>query len=256
MTKSKKTLGIISTVFLTGLLVFIYYSFECFFYSDFGRGCSSTGIGYYPTTTSRIIGYFLLITSTTLFIASIWKFKGHSKWWIIPSIVIFGIAFYGNGYMIFNRGGCGLSINRTTFFINQTELGNYAKADDGETMYLDSLKTGKYKGKLLGYSINGKKLIAFRIGESPLKVKTSFLFWKVRNNVILNDISYGLNTFRNFEAEDEKGHYEFIGGQGMTEENFMEEFVLTQKEIIGKQIKNKRIINESDGTTRFVFETE
>jgi hypothetical protein len=205
--------------------------------------------------TSRIIGYFLLTISTILFIASIWKFKGLSKWWTIPAIVIFGIAFYGNGYMIFNKGGCGQSLNRTILFIHQTKLGDYAKAD-AEIIYLDSLNAGKYQGKLLGYSINKKELTAFRIGEQPLKVKTSFLFWKVRNNVILNDISYGLNTYRNFEAEKDKGHYEFIGGQGMTEENFVDEFILTQKAIIGEQIKNKRIVNESDGTTRFLFETE
>jgi hypothetical protein len=254
MTKNKKILGIISTVFLTGLLVFIYYSFEHFFYSDFGRGCSSTGIGYYPTMISRIIGYFLLTTSITLFITSIWKFKRLSKWCTIPAILIFGIAFYGNGYMIFNKGGCGYSLNQTTFFINQIKLGDYAK-EDGETINLDSLKAGKYQGKLLGYSIVGKELTAFRIGEQPLKVKTSFWFWKVRNNVILDDISYGLSTYRNLETENDKGHYEFIGGQGMTEENFMEEFVLTEKYLIGKQFTNKQIVNGTDGTTRFLFET-
>ncbi|MCL2131827.1 MAG: hypothetical protein FWH36_05175 [Lentimicrobiaceae bacterium] len=254
MAKIKKILGITTTVLLIGLLVFFYYGLEDFFYSDFGCGCSSTCIGYYPTLTSRIIGYFLLTTSTILFIASIWKIKGLSKWWVIPAIVIFGIAFYGNGYMIFNKGGCGQSLNRTILFINQTKLGDYVK-DDAETMSLDSLNAGRYKGKLLGYSIEGKELTAFRIGEPPLKIKTSFWFWKVRNNVILDDISYGLNTYRNFEVED-KGYYEFIGGQGMTEENFMSEFVLTQKYLIGKQLKNKRIINESDGTTRFLFETQ
>ena len=147
--------------------------------------------------------------STVLFIASIWKLKGLSRLWTIPASFIFGLAFYGNGYMIFNKGGCGYSLNKTTFFINQTKLGDFAKAD-AETINLDSLKDGKLKGKLLGYSINGKELTAFRIGEEPLKVKTSFLFWKVRNNVIINDISYGLNTFRNFEAEKINGQYELI----------------------------------------------
>lgn len=156
--------------------------------------------------------------------------------------------------MIFNKGGCGLSLNKTTFFINQTKLGDFAK-EDGETINLDSLKDGKLKGKLLGYSIKGNELTAFRIGEKPLKIKTSFLFWKVRNNIILNDISYGLNTFRNFEAENVKGHYEFVGGQGMTEKDFLDEFVLTQKEL-SSNLKNKIIINNSDGTTRFLFEKE
>lgn len=196
----------------------------------------------------------MLSASTALFIASIWGYKGLSKWWIIPALVIFGTAFYGNGYMIFNKGGCGYSINQTTFFINQTKLGDYAKPD-GEIINLDSLKDGKLKGKLLGYSLNGNELTAFRIAEKPLKVNTSFLFWEVRNNVILNDISYGLSTFRNFEAEKIKGFYEFIGGQGMTEKDFLDEFV-TQKELSISDLKNKKIINESDGTTRFLFEIE
>lgn len=59
------------------------------------------------------------------------------------------------------------------------------------------------------------------------------MFWKVRNDVILDDISYGLSTFRNLKAKKTKGHYEFIGGQGIAEENFMTEFVLTHKEFVG-----------------------
>jgi hypothetical protein len=254
MTRTKKTIGIIATIILTTLLGLLYYSLEDFFYSDFGCGCSSTCVGYYPVMTSRLIGYGLLIGSTLLFIASIWKFKELSKWWTIPALIIFGIAFYGNGYMIFNRGGCGYSINQTTFFVNQTKLGDYAKWD-AETVNLDSLKEGNLKGKLLGYSINDNELTAFRIGEEPLKVKTSFLFWKVRNNVIVNDISYGLNTFRNFEAEKIKGQYEFIGGQGMTEKDFLDEFILTQKEL-SSSLMNKKIKNNNDGTTRFLFEKE
>jgi hypothetical protein len=254
MTRTKRTIEIIVTFILTALLGLFYYFLEDFFYSDFGCGCSSTCIGYYPILTSRIIGYALLIGSTVLFIASVWKLKGLSRLWTIPAMIIFGLAFYGNGYMIFNKGGCGYSLNQTTFFINQTKLGDFAKSD-AETINLDSLKNGKLNGKLLGYSINRNELTAFRIGEKPLKVKTSFLFWKVRNNVIINDISYGLNTFRNFEAEKVKGHYEFIGGQGMTEKDFLDEFVLTQKELT-INLKNKKIINQSDGTTRFLFEKE
>ncbi len=252
MTRTKKIIGIVLTIILTTFLGLFYYSLENFFYSDFGCGCSSTCIGYYPVLTSRLIGYGLLIGSTILFIASIWKFKGLSRYWTIPALLIFGLCLYGNGYMIFNKGGCGYSLNQTTFFINQTKLGDFAKAD-AETINLDSLKDGKLNGKLLGYSIKGNELTAFRIGEVPLKVKTSFLFWQVRSNVIINDISYGLNTFRNFEAEKAKGHYEFIGGQGMTEKDFLDEFILTEKEL-SSNLKNKKLINNSDGTTRFLFE--
>lgn len=252
MTNTKK-IGIAATIFLTILFWVFYIALENFFYSDFGCGCSSGCVGYYPTFNSKIVGYVLLTGSIILFIASIWKIKGLSKWWAIPALIVFGIAFYGNGYMIFNKNSCGSSINRTTFFMCQENLGNYAKTD-GETIDFDSLKAGKYKGKLLGYSLEGKDLTVFRIGKKPLKAQTSFLFWKVDNTVILNDISHGLNTFRNFETEKIKGHYEFIGGQGMTEKDFLKEFTITQKEFTGKKLNNKRIINSKDSTTRFLFE--
>lgn len=252
MTKTIKILGVLITIILTSLLVIIYYYLEKLFFSDFGCGCSSACKGYYPVFSSRLIGYGLLISSTILFIASIWKLKGLSRFWTLPALFIFGLAFYGNGYMFFNKGACGLSLNQTTFFIYQKKLGDYAKSD-AETLNHDSLKAGKLKGKLLGYSMNENELTVFRIGEKPLKVKTSFLFWKIRNNVILNDISYGLNTFRVDKAEHEKGKYEFIGGQGMTEKDFIDEFILTQKELTFN-LKNKKIINHSDGTTRFLFE--
>ena len=255
MNSAKKKIGIVTTIVIVFFLGLFYYFLEDFFYSDFGCGCSSSCKGFYPTLTSRLIGYAMLIGSTILFIASIWSHKGLSKFWTIPALIIFGIAFYGNGYMLFNKGSCGLSVNQATFFIHQVKLGDFAKSD-AETINLDSLKAGKLKGKLLGYSLDGNELILFRIGMKPLKVKTSFLFWEVRNNVILNNFSNGLNTFRNFEVEKTKGHYEFIGGQGMSEEDFLYEFVLTNKDLLGKRLKNKHITNEIDGTTRFRFEIE
>jgi hypothetical protein len=41
----------------------------------------------------------------------------------------------------------------------------------------------------------------------------------------------------------------------MTEKDFLDEFILTQKEL-SSNLKNKRIINESNGTTRFLFKKE
>jgi len=255
MARIKNIIGITITIILTALLGLFYYSLEDFFHSDYGCGCSSTCSVYYPVLTSRLIGYFMMISSTILFIASIWSFKGLSKLWTILAALIFGLAFYGNGYMIFNKGGCGYSINKATFFMNETKLGDFATNVDG-TINLDSLNAGKYKGKLLGYSLNGNELTFFKIGEEPEKVKTRFLFWKIRNNVILNDISYELKTIRNFDAEKVEGHFEFIGGKGMTEKDFIEEFILTEKELTSRRLKNKRIVNELDGTTRFLFEIE
>lgn len=254
MTRTKKIIGIVLTIILTTQLGLFYYSLENFFHSDSGCGCSSTCRVYYPILTSRIVGYLMMAISVILFIASVWKLKGLSRWWTILATLIFVLALYGNGYMIFNKGVCGFSINKSTFFINETKLGDFAKSD-AETINLDSLRLGKYKGKLLGYSFKDDELTIFKIGDEPEVLKTRFLFWKIRNNVILNDISYGLNTFRNFEAEKTKGHYEFIGGQGMTEKDFLDEFILTQKELTVSKLTNKRIINENDGTTRFLFET-
>ncbi|HRF37284.1 MAG TPA: hypothetical protein PK198_00725 [Saprospiraceae bacterium] len=253
MTRTKK-IGIALTLILTTLLGLFYYSLENFFYSDLGCGCSSTCSVYYPVLTSRLIGYFMMVSSVTLFIAGVWKLKRLSRWWTIPATLTFVIAFYGNGYSIFNKGVCGYSINKAIFFVFQTKLGDFAKSD-AETINLDSLDAGKYKGKLLGYSFNGDKLTIFKIEDEPEVLKTRFLFWKIRNNTILHDISYGLNTFRNFEAEKKKGKYEFIGGKGMTEKDFLDEFILTQKELT-INLKNKKIINHSDGTTRFLFEKE
>lgn len=249
-----KIIGVIVTIFLTALLVLSYYSLETIFHSDSGCGCSSTCRVYYPVFTSRLVGYSMMISSVLLFLAGVWRIKGLSRWWTILATFVFAVAFYGNGYMIFNKGVCEYSVNKATFFINQTKLGDFAKSD-AETINLDSLEAGKYKGKLLGYSIKGNELKIFKIGAEPELIKTRFLFWKIRSNIIINDFSYGLNSFRNFEVEKTKGHYEFIGGQGMTEKDFLDEFTLTQKELIVAKLFNKRTINEKDGTTRFLFET-
>ncbi|MGJ1262602.1 hypothetical protein [Sphingobacterium spiritivorum] len=254
MANIKKLIGIGTTLFIVICLGSLYYSLEVFYYSDFGCGCSSNCRAYYPVFTSRFIGYIFIICSAALFIAGIWRLRGLSRVWIIPAMLIFGVASYGNGYMIFNKGSCGLSLNRTIFFINQTKLGDFAKAN-AESINIDSLNEGKLKGKLLGYALNGRELTAFRIDAEPLKISTGFLFWYVPDSIIINDISYGLSTLRNIEAENVKGHYEFIGGQGMVEKDFLNEFMLTQRELSGI-LKNKRIINSKDGTTRFLFEMD
>lgn len=254
MSVNWRRFGIFGTIVLTGFLMFSYICIENSLYTDFLCGCSSTCRTYYPTKTSRIIGDILLFVSTLTFITSLWRIKSISRWWIFPSLVIFIMAFYGNGYMLFNQGVCGNSLNQATFFLNHTKLGDFAKADS-ETINLDSLKLGKYKGKLLGYHLQGNNLTVYRIADKPLQIKTSFLFWQTDNSKLLEDLSYGLNTFRNFEIEKMKNKYEYIGGQNMPIEAFMEEFKLTEKWIAGK-IKNKTITNEKDGTTRLIFEIQ
>jgi hypothetical protein len=254
MTQPKKILGMVLTLLLSALLGLFYYSVEHFFHSDFGCGCSSTCRVYYPILTSRLLGYLLMIGAVLLFLASVWNVRGLSRWWTLLAMLLFGFAFYGNGYLIFDKGVCGNALYQATFFVNQTKLGDYAKSD-AETIQLDRLKAGDYKGTLLGYSFHEDELTLYKIGEEPERIQTRFLFWKLRTNVILNDLSYGLNSFRNFEAEKVKGHYEFIGGQGMTEKDFLDEFVRTQKSLTVAKLYNKRIIHAADGTTRFLFET-
>ena len=151
-----------------------------------------------------------------------------------------------------NKGACGESLNEANFFINHKKIGDFAK-DDAEKLNLDSLNAGKYNGKLLGYSSQKNGIKVFRINDEPIIIKTNFLFWKIRENVILNNISYGMDSYRNFEAEKIKGNYEFIGGKGMTENDFLSEFVLTNKELIGAKLKNIKVIQEKNGTTRFTF---
>jgi|WetSurMetagenome_2_1015567.scaffolds.fasta_scaffold275106_1 hypothetical protein len=249
-----RKIGIITTIILTGFLISIYFKLEDFFYSDFGCGCSSSCIGYYPTNISKIIGYILLISATLVFLASLWRIRGLSRWFTIPAFAVFLIAFYGNGYMLFNKVFCGLSINKTTFFIYQVKLGDFAKRD-GESIVLDSLKAGRYNSKLLGFYLQGNNLTIYRIAEKPLKLKTSFLFWQTDNSRIRETLSVGLNTFRNNETEKIKNHYEFIGGQDMPLEAFLADFKITEKWLTG-EIKNKILVKQNDGTTRLLIETE
>ena len=250
---SKQNKQIIFIALLTATLGLCYYALERFFYSDAGCGCSSACSNYFPDLTSRLFGYCMMAGAVILFWISILKIKAISRWWSVVAVVVFGIAFYGNGYRIYNKGACGYSIYKSTFFIKDTKVGDFAKSD-AETIHLDSLKAGKYKGKLLGYTFNGNELTIFKIGEKPAVVKTRFLFWGINSNELLNDISYGLNTYRNFEAEKIPGHYEFIGGEGMTEKDFLDEFAITQNGLTANKLSNKRIIQAADGTTRFLFE--
>ena len=119
-----------------------------------------------------------------------------------------------------------------------------------------SLKTGKYDGKLLGYSVNRQKLTLYRIGEKPLKVRTGFLFWRTPPKRFVSTLSPRLHSFRNLEFEKNNIGYEFIGGRDMPLEVFLNEIMFEGSEFAGKKLKNKQIINEADGTTRFRFEIE
>ena len=248
---NKRKIKIIATILLTGFAFFVYLILEINFL--FSSAECSCALEFYPTLTSKIIGYALLIFSTALFIASIWQIKKLSRWWSILALFIFGIAFYGNGYALYTLSCTPSSITKITFYIHSTDIGDfvnkYELTDSG------NLNVEENQGKLLGYSISGQTLTLYRIGEKPLKVKTSFLFWKIRPGIWVNGLSPVLHSYRNLEYEKNNKGYEFIGGQDMPLELFLKEIV-QEKEFFIDKLKNKRIINETDGTTRFRFEIE
>jgi len=246
MNERKINIGKIITV--TGIVFIAYLILEALLF--FRReGCICT-FGYESAIGSKIIGWLLLIISVVIFIVSIMQKRKFSKWGMTLSFIIFGIAFYGNGYMLNGlMGGCGYSLNKTTFFVVQTKLGDFA-TEWG--LDIDRLKTEEYKGKLLGYSLSGKKLTLYRIGDKPLKVRTSFLFWELQDKFVIN----ALHSYRNVQYEENNTGYEFIGGQDMPIEVFLNEFLTNHNEFAGKILKNQRVINETDGTTRFRFEIE
>ena len=250
MNKRKK--GIIVTITITGFILTVWFILEYVY-----NYAVCTCIAHYNTTfTSRTFGYALLIVSTLLCIASVWRVKRLSRWWIIPVLIIFGIVFYGNGYK-FYYVACTSSLYKVTFFNYHTILGNFAPKY--ALMNTDSLKTGNYKGQLLGYSLSEHELTLYRIGDNPLKVKTSFLFWKIRPNIFIHDLSPRLHSYRNLEYEKNNSDYERIGGEDMPIEVFMEEIFLEKEELFlgsTSKMKNQRILNETDGTTRFRFEIE
>lgn len=183
MTRNKQIRKAIATITITLVIFLIYSILEDNFYSVEAGGRCSCSITFYPTDTSRIIGYGIMIVSYSFIIAGVWLFKGFMKLWVIPAMVAFSIGFYGNGYAISVSPSCTppVSLEQTTFFIKQKTLGDFIRIDQ------DSLLTEKYKGNFSDYSLNGNELTVYRIGEAPIKVKAGFLFWNVSAPVVQPD---------------------------------------------------------------------
>jgi len=156
--------------------------------------------------------------------------------------------------MLFNKGPCGQSLNKTTFFLIQDKLGDFAKPD-GETFYPDRLKTTKYHGKLIGYFLNGNELTVYRIADNPLKIKTGFLFWQPDKNKLIKHLSYGLNTYRVPPKNFPETRIQLIGGQNMPLEAFIEEMKTTNNWGF-TNIVSQKIIDSNDGTTRLILHVE
>ena len=245
----------ILTLVILIAFVFFYYQLEVFYYSDFGCGCSSLCKGYYPGFTAKIIGWTLIAISILLITSILWKFVNLSKWFMLPSLLIFIVAIYGNGYLLFNKGGCGLSLNKRMLFLYEKQLGEFAKTD-GESLHLEQFEKGAYAGKMLGFHLEKNVLTVYRVGESPLKISTNFLFWQLDRQALLEDLSYGLNTFRIPPANSSDfKKIEFIGGHEMTEEAFRRELVLL-KEIDSSKIKRITRKKLEVGATGFLVELE
>lgn len=249
--QSKKRL--VPLILLTASIVFGLVTLERFIHSDAACGCSSACWVIYPEAEHRLAGFFIMAIAYSFALLSLSQWKGLSRWWSIPALLLFGVAFYGNGWMMFNKGPCGQSLNLTTWYTVQEKIADYAQPD-GESLDLDSLNAGVYKGRLLGYSFKGNELWVFRIAEPPLKVRTSFLFWKMNANALNDKLSYGIQVHRNGAVENGKGHYEFIGGQGMTASDFIAEFASTQKELRALAGKRGKLVEQDRGTTLFVIE--
>ena len=249
---SKHKINIGKIIAFTGISFVIYLVLESILF--FQSEVCICNFSHYPTAISRIIGLLLFVISVVLFLVSLMLKGKFSKSGIILALIILGTAFYGNGFIINGQmGGCGYWLGKTTCFVVPTKFGDFA----GEMgLNVDSLKTEKYKDNLLGYSISGKNLTLYRIGNKPLKVKIGFLFWKIRPNTIIHRLSPELHSYRNLEYEKNNEGYEFIGGQDMPMEVFINEFIIDHSEFASKKLKNQKIMNEVDGTTRFRFEIE
>jgi hypothetical protein len=254
MTNRKLFFTWVVSLFFLLMLASIYAFLETIYYRDFGCGCSSGCIGFYAKSSSKIIGYGLILISLLVGLASFFKFRNLSKIWTIPAIVVIAITSYGNGYMLYNKGACGQSLNRTHFYIFQEHLGDFAKID-GEYFSFDSLKQHKYDGKLLGFWLKENKLTVYRINQEPLELKTGFLFWQPNKDEMLKSLSYGLNTFRAAPSQLPEKQIELIGGMNMPLEAFLEELKITNNWGIHKII-NQEIINAPDGTTRLILRIE
>ena len=241
-------------IVLTCLLIGLFYFLETGYYSDFGCGCSSACVGFYASTASKVVGYLMLLVSS-LVILYLRKKKLLSG--VIALMFWIGILLlvsYGNGFMLFNKGACGQSLNQTSFYLHQQQIGDFAKSD-GESLQLDSLGTGYYSGKLLGYLIKDDNLTAYRIGADPVQVSTGFLFWQVDLGALNKDLLYGLSSFHIPPDSLNQKTIVLIGGKNMPEEAFLWE-LKQSNEFKAKNIINPSLTNNSDGTTTYRFQIQ
>ncbi len=240
----KKNVLIIITILFTALFALMYIGLEKVYYDDFACGCSSACSGFYITEKDKIIGYTLIVLSVALIIASLWKFRNMSRLWSIVGFCTLCIAIYGNSLMLFNPNVCGLSLNESYLYFFHEKIGDWAKTD-GERVDMDSITTGKLKGKLLGYYQKDNETFIFRIDRNPIKLKTSFLFWDIDQKAMEKNFSYGLTSHAVFDTINP--YVQLIGGKNMPLEAFMNE---VNYKAVSYGMKSQEIKQLPDGTTR------
>ncbi|MBK6640329.1 MAG: hypothetical protein IPG39_03410 [Bacteroidetes bacterium] len=232
----------------------LFYFLESGYYSDFGCGCSSACTGFYVSTASKVVGYLILLTSALLII---YLRKKNQLSGILALMLFVGIILfvtYGNGFMLFNKGACGQSLNQTTFYLTQKPIGDFAKSN-GESLQLDSLGTGYYSGKLLGYLVKDGRLTVYRIDADPLQVPTGFLFWQIDLETLTNNFRYGLVSYRIPPDSLSQKTIELIGGKNMPEEAFLSELERS-KEFSMNDIFNPILTYNLNGTTTYRFKIQ
>ncbi|PIE47889.1 MAG: hypothetical protein CSA42_01270 [Gammaproteobacteria bacterium] len=196
------------------VIIIFYFLIEYFLLlnKDFGCGCSSGCIGSFPTKKSITIGHTIILVALTIYLGSSLKSNIITTVLKLFSIIMFVFGVYGNSYLIYDKGFCGEGLYKR-IFLYSTKIGDYA-TNDG--LNLEYLKNGKLKGKMLGFIVKNNNLTIFRINETPLKLKTSFLFWKTDINALRHQLNHRLGTIPLYTNQ-----YEFIGGKDMKKEDFV-----------------------------------
>ncbi|MBL0072979.1 MAG: hypothetical protein IPP34_14735 [Bacteroidetes bacterium] len=120
---------------------------------------------------------------------------------------------------------------------------------------MDSLGTGYYSGKLLGYLVKDGRLTVYRIDADPLQVPTGFLFWQIDLETLTNNFRYGLVSYRIPPDSLSQKTIELIGGKNMPEEAFLSE-IERSKEFSRNDIVNPSLTHNSNGTTTYRFQIQ
>ena len=190
---------------------------EYLYYLPDNCGCSSSCVGYRVTVGSKLVGYLLILLSLVVLRKVV---RRHIIYGLLPLLVI-GVCVYGNGYMLYNTGGCGYTLHQRFAYFIDTPLGTYASGD-AESIDTVLLHTGKLDGRLLGYSIDKGLLRLYRVNKEPLIVKTNFLFWHLDIENIAKDLVHGYSPggYRVANADEVP---EFIGGKGMPLQAFLKD---------------------------------